>query len=346
MATVQRSASEIAWSIKKQSAFGTPVEEADLTKHLKLADPLIINENAEHWTDRGMVGSGHDWETQRGKIRQFVQLEIPMQPLPVDFLGYLIAMFFSDETESIIEAGKVYGHTAKFLPLGTRPEAYQTTLAILEDANDYGVQDLAVRSLTIRGEGRNRLEASASLTGTKIGDLTAYTFPDAAALRYLYNYAGKFEIDSDIRAQLRSFELTLESGINEELAWQKAAAEANRIYPAVWPYTPERNMSLSLRILAAAADLATFRAAQQLGTEAAVVVSCLGALITGSEPEDHDEVEITIPKAVYNGVDYGYEEGLLHIELDIEGHHDSTGELNSPIKILTTEGTIPEYFAT
>ena len=73
MATVYRTASKVAWSIKKQTAFDSALEKTDLTKFLKLQDPLIINENAEHWSDRGMIGTGHDWETQRGKVRQFVR---------------------------------------------------------------------------------------------------------------------------------------------------------------------------------------------------------------------------------------------------------------------------------
>ena len=95
MATVYRTSSRIAWSAKKQAAFGSALGNNDLTRFLRLQDPLIINENAEHWTDRGMVGSGHEWESQRGKIRQYVRFEIPVQPLPVNFIGYLLALFFS-----------------------------------------------------------------------------------------------------------------------------------------------------------------------------------------------------------------------------------------------------------
>ncbi len=57
MATVQRSATRVAWSVKKQSAFGTALDKTDLTRFLRLADPIIINEAAEHWTDRGMIGT-------------------------------------------------------------------------------------------------------------------------------------------------------------------------------------------------------------------------------------------------------------------------------------------------
>ena len=344
MATVYRTASRVAWSIKKQTSFGGALDKTDLTKFLKLQEPLIINENAEHWTDRGMIGTGHDWETQRGKVRQSVQFEIPVQPLPVDFLGYLLALFFSEESATTNSSG-AYEHTAKFNKLTDRPEAYVTSLAVLEDGGDYYLQDVACTSLTLRAEGTNRLEAGGSFVASKIGGtLSSYTWPGAAGSRYLYNYAGIFTLAaSDKKAQLRSFELTLQAGIDTDLAWRKAASEAERIYPSLWPYTPERSLELSLSLLAESGDLTSFRSAQQAGTQNAVVISCLGESISGTDPLDYDEVEINLPKAVYAGVDYRYDSGLLELDLSLEGRYDST--LEGPISVKTTEGTISEYFA-
>ncbi|HUU29375.1 MAG TPA: hypothetical protein VM123_16350 [archaeon] len=344
MATVQRSASKVAWSIKKQSAFGTALVKTDLTKFLKLADPLIINESAEHWTDRGMIGLGHDWETQAGRLKQFIEFEIPVQPVPVDFAGYLLALFFSQESAQTAASG-AFKHTAKFVALDTRPSAYTTTFAVHEDGSDYYIQDLACRKLTLRGQGSNRLEMGGSFAASKIGGtLSSYTWPSSAASRYVYNYAGTFTIDAaNKKAQLHSFELSLESGINLDLAWQKVAAEANRIYPSLWPYTPERSMSLSLTVLAESSDLAAFRSAQQGGSEDALVVSCLGEAIPGTSPTDYDEVEISIPKAVYKALEYSYDSGLLHLELTVEGRYDSS--TGGPISVKTTEGTVEEYFA-
>ncbi|MEA1996013.1 MAG: hypothetical protein U9N45_00155 [Gemmatimonadota bacterium] len=344
MAHVQRTASKIAWSIKKQSAFGSALAKTDLTKFLKLADPVIIDESAELWNDRGMIGTGHDWETQRGRLRQYVRFEIPVQPMPVDFLGYLLALFFSQEAAETAASG-AYEHTAKFIPLATRPSSYVTTFAMYEDGNDYYVQDVACTSLTLRAEGSNRLEAGGSFIGSRIGGtLSSYNWPSQADARYLYNYAGTFTVDaSDKKAQLRGFELALDSGINIELAWQKVAAEANRIYPSVWPYTPERNMGLKISLLAESGDLATFRAAQQTGTEDALVISCLGEAIPGTDPEDYDEVGITVPKAVYTELGYDFEDGLMSLDLEIEGHYDSS--TGGPLSVKTTEGETTEYFA-
>jgi len=344
MATVYKTASKVAWSIKKQSAFGSALDKTDLTMFLKLRDPLIINENAEHWTDRDMIGAGHDWETQRGKVRQFVQFEIPLQPLPVEFIGYLLALFFSKES-AVTNASGAYEHTTRFNSLTGRPEAYVTTLAVLEEDSDYYLQDVACSKLTLRAQGPNRLEAGGSLVASKVGGtLSGYTWPTAAACRYLYNYAGTFTLNAaDKKAQLRNFELTLDAGINLDLAWQKTASEANRIYPGLWPYTPDRNMALTVGLLAESGDLASFRAAQQAGTEDAVVLSCLGESIPGTDPLDYDEVEINLPKAVYTAVDYKYDNGVLQLDLDLEGRYDSS--LDGPLSVKTTEGAVAEYFA-
>ncbi|MBN2290708.1 MAG: hypothetical protein JXQ83_15345 [Candidatus Glassbacteria bacterium] len=344
MATVYRTASKVAWPTRKQAVFGSPLEKTDLAKFLKLQDPLVINENAEHWTDRGAIGKGHDWETQRGKVRQFVRFEIPVQPLPVDFIGYLLALFFSRESASTNGSG-AYEHTAKFNSLADRPEAYVTSLAVLEDGEDRCLQDVACTGLTLRGQGTNRLEAGGSFVASKIGDtLSGYSWPAASALRYLYNYAGTFTLDAaDRKTQLQDFELSLEAGIDTDLAWRKEASEAERIYPALWPYTPERSMELKISLLAEGGDLAAFRSAQQAGTEQAVVLSCLGESIPGTDPADHDEVEISVPKAVFTAVDYSYGSGLLQLDLSLEGRYDSG--LQGPVSIKTTEGSTEEYFA-
>ena len=344
MAPVLRTASKLAWPVKKQASFGSPLDKTDLTGFIKLNEPLIIDESAEHWTDRGMAGMGHDWVTQRGRLRQYVRFEIPVQPLPVGFVGYLLALLFSADSSQQLSGG-AYEHTSRFQPLSGRPEAYCTTLAVHEDNGDYYIQDVACASLPLRGSGTDRLEAGGSFLASKIGGtLQSYSWPSAVPLRYLYNYAGSFSIggDSGKRSQLRSFELSLEAGINLELAWRKSATEEARIYPAAWPCGPERKAALKLTLLGESGDLASFRAAQQNGAPAGFVLSCLGEKISGTSPEESDEVELTIPQAFYTGLDYGYENGLLQLELSLEGGYDqATG---GPVSVRTVEGDISSYF--
>jgi len=341
-APVPRYASKIAWSLKKQSSIGTPLTKSDLTRFVKLSDPVIINESAEHWTDKGMVGTGHEFETERGKLRQFVQFEIPVQPLSVDFIGYLVGLAFSTSSPSVVEADEAWKHESKFTALATRPEAYFTTFAMYEDGTDQCVQGVACENLTIRGDGSNRLECGGSFLGVKIGTpLSDYSWPDATASRFLYNYAGTFELDSDITSQLRNFEFTVNSGINLDLAFVKTSTESDRIYPARWPLTTERNFSLSVGLIAVTGDIDTFRSAQQDGTEIAVTLSCIGSLISTV----NDEVDITVPKAVITepiGQDFG-EGGVLHLDLTFDGHYDTTDNLNSPVKVDVTN-SINEYF--
>jgi len=164
-----------------------------------------------------------------------------------------------------------------------------------------------------------------------------------ADMRPLYNYAGIFTFESDMKTQLRSFDLALDSGINMDLAWFKAAATADRIYPQAWPYTPDRGFTLTATIIAATGNLATFRSAQQLGTEMALTLSCMGELITDSTPDDYDEVEIHVPKAVITKVTHNFVNGQLQITLNIEGRYDTTADFDSIIKVTTREGSAGEY---
>ena len=330
MTKVQRTASKVAWSVKKQSAFGTALVKTDLTRFLRLAEPLIIKQDTELWTDRGMIGGGHDWETQSGKLRQYVQFDLPSQAMPIDFAGYLLALFFDSETPE--NKTGYYEHTMKFPALAGTPAAVVTTLAMLEEGNDYYLQDIAPQSLTLRGDGSNKMEMGGSFLASKIGGtLSSYTWPNAADLRYVWNYAGVFAFATDKKSQVRSFELTLNKGINLDLAFQKVALEANRIYPQAWIYTPERNVSLKISLLAESGDLATWQAAQKIATEINLVFSCVGAAI---DETGFDGVQITIPKSVIKTVDYSYPNGLLQIDLTIEGHYDST--TGGPCSILVT----------
>lgn len=344
--TVPRYTSKIGWSAKKQSAFGTPLVKTDLTRHLKLPEPPIIKVMPEFWTDKEFVGKDHDFETQRGRNRQWVTVDLASHPAPSDWLAYLLALFFGATTDAVVQAGQVYSHTSILDTLANMPEAPVTTLAIYEDAVDQAVQDLAVKSLTISGDGSNRLEAAASLIGSKLATpLATYTWPTVAALHYLYNFSGAFTLDAaDLVAQIRSFKLTLESGIDEELAWQKVATEASRIYPSVWPYTQARSVSLELSILAATGDLATYRAAHEAGTEIAVALSCLGDSISGAAPADNDELAISLPAAVISSFEYSFAaKGLMQIDMGFEGRWD-TGGIDSIIQTVVTEGELADIF--
>jgi len=329
---VSKVANKLAWSIKRQSAFGTPLAKTDLTRFAKFADAILIDDAPEHWSDRGMVGLGHEWETQKGIIKQMVKVEIGSQPMDIDLISYLAAMFFSN-VATVDNTGS-YTHTAKWATLAAQAAAWPFSVAVCEDGVDQCVQDLAVQTLSIKGDGENRLEVGASLIGSKLATpLGTYTWPSAVAARYVYNYAGAFSIDAaDKKSQLRSFELSLESGISQALAWKKAAAEADRIYPQEWPFTPERKMNLQVGIVAATGNLATFRAAWKAGTEMAVVLSCTGAEI-GSSGE-YDTVAITVPKAVITGLKESYSDGYQHLDLTLDGHYDST--TGGPLKIEVT----------
>lgn len=342
---VLASSTRIAWSTKRQSAFGSALSEPDLDRFLKLSQPLIVNESATHWNDRGSIGSGHDWIENRGRERQSVHFSIPSQPLPVEFIGYLLGLLFSTETAQNT-AGGANQHSCSFQSLKDRPSAWTTTLALGEDDLNYRIQDAAVSEMTLSGEGHERLKTQANFVASRIGGaLTGANWPTSAPLRYLYSYAGTFSLDGDsIRtSQLRSFNLSLKSGINTDLAWQRNASESERIYPSWWPYSPERGLGLQLSLLGSSGDLALFRAAQQQATPMAVVISCLGETISGTSPAENDLVEITIPKAVFTEMDYAYDDGMLRINLSADAdYHAATG---GPVAIRTVEGSVDAYFA-
>jgi hypothetical protein len=341
---VLASAARIAWSSKRQSAFGSPLSEVEFDRFIRLKEPLIVDESAEHWNDRGSVGSGHDWTENRGVERQSVAFEIPFQPLPVDFIGYLLGLLFSSETAQATPSG-ANQHSCAFQSLKDRPSAWTTSIAVGEDDQNYVIQDAAVKDLALSGGDNGRLTASAGFVASRIGDgLSGNSWPDSVPLRYLYNYAGSFSLggDSSRTSQLKSFSLRLNSGINTDQAWLKNASETERIFPSWWPYSPARSMALTISLLGSSGDLEIFRNAQQQTTPAEVVISCLGETINGTSPPETDLVELTIPQAVFTRMNYHYDGGMLVIDLTAEGnYHAATG---GPVSVRTVEGSVAEYF--
>ena len=333
MARVPKSASKLAFPLKKQSVWGTRLINASLTKFITLQQPLIPKPNLEFWTDTGEVGKGHNWETGRGLLARHVECEIPVQPLPDFAMGVLIGLFFSNTTPAASTGAEGYTHTSSFTAPETLDAALFTSLAFAEDVTDFALEDMAVSEITIRGDGNKRLEMGAKLIATKIEELSAYTWPDAATLYYLHNYSGAFEIASASKlTQLRGFELTMRNGISAELAFQKAATEAARQYPSSWPFTPQREVSLTLDIEAEQGDLTLFRAAQEAFTEQEYVISCLGAMLSSVEPRS---LLITMPKGVIDDIEQDFGSGdRLRLKLKIAPHYDDT--LEGPIELAIT----------
>lgn len=342
MATIQRSAFRLAWSVRRQGSFGAALAGAVLDRGLLLADPLLVEEVTEHWTDRGAAGRGHDWETARGALSSHLRFELPVQPLPVEFIGWLAGLVFSRESASLTGGG-ARAHLTSFPSLESCPEGWVTTLAIKEDGAALALQDVACAALTLRGEGARRLEAGASFLGSRLGTVSGCPWSAPAAQRYLYHYSGSFTLAGvDRRRSLRSFELKLEAGVSPSLAWRQAASDSARLYPAAWPLGPERGVSLRLSLLAESGDLAVFREARREGSELAVTLTCQGESIPGASPAEPDRIELSLPRAVLTGLDYHYREGLLNLELTLEGRYDQA--LGGPVSLRTVEGTVPEYF--
>ena len=341
MAPILKTAGRLAWSSKRQTAFGTPLAGSWLDRFILLREPLVLKESLEHWSDRGMIGSGHDWETSRGLLQRHVEFELPEQPLPVDFAALLIALFFCGES-SVQKASGAYEHAASFPDLQSVPESPVTTFAVREDGQDWFVQDIACTRLTLSGEGPERMKVGAAFVGTRTGALVDFTWPETTAQRYLYNYAGAFSLGGqDRRPQLRSFKLALESGLNLELAWHKAASELDRIYPAAWPLTPERKMDLALSLVAEPGDLSLFRTARADGSWSGIVLSVLGETIPGTSPADSDSLVLEVPRGTFTALEYEYGKGLLGIDLSVEGRYEST--LGGPLRITTTEGSTSAF---
>jgi len=341
MAKVQRVLSKLSWSVKRQAAFGTRCDGTDLTKFVKVADPVTIKEDVSMWTDAGMVGKGHNWETQRGIQRSMVTLEIPVQPLSIDFMGYLIAAAFN--VVSTVDNTNYYTHTCKFSPLDTTPEMLPFSLAIEEDGVDKSVIDCTVTSLTIRGEGDGRVEMGATIVGSQLAaNLAGYTWPTAEDARYIYNYAGTATstLLGDIKAQLRSWEFTVDTGVDVDGSFRGTTTEALRRYPQVWTRTPAESMGLKYSIEAESGDLAILRAAKSAATAEATAIACQGLVIGATA--GYDLITVTVPVGVIADVEESFENGVQVLGVTVGPQYQAAA--TGPVTVATVNDEAA-YFA-
>lgn len=343
MTPVLKTASRVAWSAGRQTAFGTALAGSRLDRFILLREPLVLSDRLDHWSDRGMIGSGHDWESARGLLRRHVEFELPEQPLPVDFAAFLAALFFCGESSVQKESG-AYLHSSGFPNLQETPGAPVTTIAVREDGQDWYVRDVACTRLTMSGEGGERLKVGGAFVGTRVESLESFSWPEPSAQRYLYNYAGAFNLGGvDRRPQLRSFRLSLESGIDLEIAWRKAASETDRLYPAAWPIGPNRGMELALSLIAEPGDLTALRVSWVAGSPVGTTLSVLGETIPGTDPPEPDSLMLDVPRGTLTGLEYEYGKGVLGLDLTVEGRYDST--LGGPLGVSFTEGTTAAFMA-
>lgn len=341
MAKVQRTASKLAWSVKRQAAFGTRCDGTDLTKFVKLADPITIVEDVSMWSDKGMIGLGHNWETQRGIQRSMVKLEIPVQPLSIDFMGYLLAAAFN--VVSTVDNTNYYTHTTKFSPLATTPEMLPFSLTIEEDGNDKSVIDCTITSLTIRGSGDGRIEMGASIVASQLAtDLAGFTNPTAEDARYIYNYAGTATstLLGDIKAQLRSWELTIDTGVDVDGSFRGTTTEALRRYPQVWTRTGAESMGLTYSVEAESGDLATLRAAKSAATAEATTIACQGLVIGATA--GYDLLTVSVPVGVIDDVSESYENGVQVLGVTVGGQYQAAATGPLTVAVVNDEAS---YFA-
>ena len=333
---ILRSTGKFAWSTNCQIKFGDYTNfDSTISKHLSLAEPVILKENIEQWNNRGSVGSGHDWATERGIVKKHVEFELTDQPAPVDFLGYLLAMFFRNENAGFPSGGTYDYYWETLDNLNDPANELVTSFGLCESGEDKLVRDVACTTLKISGDGQDRLQVGGSFVGSKIETPFTHTWSSPTANSYLYNYSGTFKIGTDTRTtQLKGFDLSLESGIKVDSAWQKQADPDDRLYPSVWIYTAERDFSLSLTLIADENVIQSFEdnyagTTQNLDLE----INCLGA--------NSDSFKLVVPKAVVTSLEETYEEDILTLNIEVEGHCGISD--TSPLSIQLVNGSSDIY---
>lgn len=356
MAEVSQHAFRFGWGPHRQEAFGTELAKGDMDKYESFLLPLQPKDRViESFSNAGQVGTGHEWATAWGKLKQMTTLDIPVEPHGARFMGMLLCGVFNQQVSTGTSDG--YTHKCEWVPLsttaaadvsdgatpGNEGHAWITSLMMLEDTDEKILKDCAVTSLTFRGEGANRIETGASIISSGYGtDATSVTWPTEETLDWIYNSAcSAFTIDTATitAAQLMSWELTINSPVDMNRAWPPVSTEAARHIPSAWPLLPhpDRNFTFNCKIRAQGDDYDTMRAALIGHSEHDIDFTFLGKIITTTL---YYSLICTIPKGVLISMDESWESGYLNLDLSFGGNYDSTEAGPIAVSIINDE---PEY---
>ncbi|KKL90085.1 hypothetical protein LCGC14_1908230 [marine sediment metagenome] len=323
----------IAWAQFRQSGIGTPLDKDDLVQDIELNDPLTYALELDEISNRGLVGKGHEFETDRYLNSRHLTGSVPQQALPARFINYIAAACLGNISTGA--AAPVYTQTIKWNPVGTTAQGWPISFGIDDDGSDIVLNDVHILNFNISGDGQNRVEMGFDFVGTKTSALATMTWPTIAAENYVHNNSGVFTVATvDKKSQLRSFNLAVNPGVDMDRAWRKLATEAARPFPSAFPFNPETSeVTLTLSLEAEDADLGVWRGYRTSETEVELVISALGAAINGSP----FTIGFEIHRGIVTEINHSWEDGILILNPTIIPRYDTSAATPLTITNITAD---------
>jgi hypothetical protein len=333
-----------AFSLLRQSAFGTALDPADIDKsHPALsADLPDINLEQQDNSDHAFKGHGHATEVWGEKA----DLQMKRSFHGSSFItGWLAALNIGNGLTTELSPGPPAVYQHEFWPLpesdaGFDPQVPVTTIiACLYDGLQYLCRDIAGKGFTISGQQQQRLKVDADLIGSGYFESDATVLPAWVTTSFLRT--GKVVLNynsQDIKAPLQEFTFKYENQLIEDGygPGSPTLIFGNQEY-FCRKYLLKNGDTNSLNFKMLLDSTMTLESDHQQVQERPIVLTCEGDTIQTTYKH---KLEISMPKAVIRSRKIGDDKGYYVVDVEVKPNFD-TG-INAPFKI-TVVNDIPEY---
>ena len=170
---------EVAFTTKKQAAYGTENIDGDLTlSHLMKASD-IADRIPEVMPDDDLVGYNHEF-SENQEIESWDLTRAFSFDLTSLMAGWLGAFGLGAVVTSQPDAGgapNTYDHTCKWSTAASKQNPVTTFVEKISSGIKRKIRDLAVATFEISGEGKQRIQGSVALVGSGHSETSALTMP-------------------------------------------------------------------------------------------------------------------------------------------------------------------------
>ena len=289
---------ELAFSLKKQSAFGTAIPDTDLTLAHPVESDEIFTDDLETWSDEGSYGKGHEYPTRRENLTASTGFKMTTKASSL-FLGWGLAFACGSVTTvqpDDVGAPNTYEHT--FKPMDISDPAIGKDLPVatfvqkLTSFRKTLFRDMTVKSLKLSGQVKQHLALELEFVGSGYSESSTLSMPALASVSFLRTADITFNVGGvDISAKLVSFELMHSNAIDEDAGYRPGSG-ALPDGAQIRAKLPVESRQTAVKFRVEMND-DTFRDYMRNNTPKSVTITAEGTAI---EQEYKHKLEITIPK--------------------------------------------------
>jgi len=323
-----------AFSTKKQSAYGTTLDDVDLTLSYPFKGPDILELTPEYLTDEDKVAQGHEWLTRQDLEYWDTHLKRSFD-LTSFMAGWIGAFGLGLVSSALASTSLAYDHTCRFSDPSV--DNHQLPIATIVEKLSSGIKrkisDLVVEDFTISGDGKNRLQLEMNIVGSGQTASSSLSMPSVTAGTFLRMSGLQFQIgvsgsEVDVSSRLRKWELKVNNNLMKDDGYYPGSGN----YRGRCLYgrrTAEFNFTLELEE-SAQVELTHLANNQELKA----IVTVTDALI---EDTSYHGFVLTVPKLKYKMTPIGVEDGKQIYNVECNLFYDSAAGGPLELKITNTQ---------